>query len=242
VLVEEVTQRVRAERERKETERVLASQLRLMETISSNGTLALFLMDERQHCTFMNPAAEQMTSYRLVEVQGRPLHEFVHHLRPDGTPYLLAECPIGGVLPTRSRMQGEEVFVHKDGSFYPVAFTASPILAEGEPVGTVIEVQDITERKRAEDLLSARVRQQAVAADLGGSLPESTLLSCWTKPSPRWARPSRWSMPRCWNSCLMETHHGCEQGLTGPRGSSGRQRLMPAPTFKRATRCFPRCR
>ncbi len=27
-------------------------------------------------------------------------------------------------------MQGEEVFVHKDGHFYPVAFTASPIRDE----------------------------------------------------------------------------------------------------------------
>ena len=119
VLVEEVTQRVRAERERKETERALASQLRLMETISSNPTLALLLMDERQHCTFMNPAAEQMTGYRLVEFQGRPLHEFVHHLRPDGTPYPLAECPIDRALPTRSHVQGRRSSSTRTGRSTP---------------------------------------------------------------------------------------------------------------------------
>ncbi len=153
VLVAEVTRRVRAERERKEAEQALASQLRLMETISSNATLALFLMDARQHCTFMNPAAEQITGFTLTEVQGQPLHEFVHHTRPDDTPYPLAECPIYRALPTRNRMEGEEVFVHKDGSFYPVAFTASPILEDDVPVGTVIEVQDITARKQAEEKL-----------------------------------------------------------------------------------------
>ena len=119
VLVEEVTQRVRAERERKETEWALALQLRLMETISSNAILALFLMDERQHCTFMNPAAEQMTGYRLVEVQGGPLHEFVHHLRPDGTPYPLAECRIDRALTTRSRMQGRRSWSTRTGRSTP---------------------------------------------------------------------------------------------------------------------------
>ena len=79
--------------------------------------LAHFLMDDRQHCVFMNGAAEELTGYRLEEALGRPLHDVVHHQRPDGTPYPLAECPIDQAFPERERMQGEEVFVHKDGRY-----------------------------------------------------------------------------------------------------------------------------
>nr|WP_277620989.1 PAS domain-containing protein [Sphingomonas turrisvirgatae] len=51
-------------------------------------------------------------------------------------------------------MQGEEVFVHKDGHFYPVAFTASPILGDdGLPVGTIIEARDLTAEKARESAL-----------------------------------------------------------------------------------------
>jgi PAS domain S-box-containing protein len=135
---------------------------RQLETVANNATLALFVMDERQHCTYMNPAAERLTGFTLAELKGKPLHDHVHHTRPDGTPYPLEECPIDQALPQNLREQGEEVFVHRDGHFYPVAFTASPILDGGRPVGTVVEVRDITEEKRAaaerERLLEERER------------------------------------------------------------------------------------
>ncbi len=84
-------------------------------------------MDEHQQCTYLNPAAERLTGYSLDEVRGRVLHDVIHHTRPDGSPYRLAECPIDRAFPQNMREQGTEVFVHRDGSFYEVAFTASPI-------------------------------------------------------------------------------------------------------------------
>jgi PAS domain S-box-containing protein len=137
--------------ERKQREHALAEQRRLYKTVTDNAALALFIMDDSQQCVFMNPAAEALTGFALVEVMGRPLHDVVHHTRPDGSHYPLSECPIDQAFPKNDREQGEEIFVHKDGHFYSVAFTASPIRNElGQPVSTVIEVQDITERKRAE--------------------------------------------------------------------------------------------
>lgn len=115
-------------------------------------------MDEAQCCVYMNPAAEQLTGYRLEEVQGAPLHDFVHHTRPDGSPYPLAECPIDRAAPLNMQERGEETFVHRDGSFYPVHFTASPIHRDGKVVGTVIEVQDarpLLQQERERDTLHA---------------------------------------------------------------------------------------
>ncbi|HEV2146682.1 MAG TPA: ATP-binding protein [Longimicrobiaceae bacterium] len=135
---------------------------RQLETVANNATLALFIMDEHQQCTFMNPAAERLTGFTMAEVRGRALHDVIHHTRPDGTPYPLEECPIDQAFPRNLREQGTEVFVHRDGSFYPVAFTASPI-RDGEcTVGTIIEVRDVSAENAAaaerERLLRERER------------------------------------------------------------------------------------
>ncbi len=139
-----------------------------LRTVTGNATLGLFMMDDRQHCTFMNPAAEELTGFRLWEVQGEPLHYFVHHTRADGTPYPMEECPIDRALPERNQQRGEDVFVRPDGTFYPVAFTASPIVENGQAVGTVIEVRDTTEERRAErerERLLAELRQAVATRD-----------------------------------------------------------------------------
>ncbi|GAB2510029.1 ATP-binding protein [Lysobacter humi (ex Lee et al. 2017)] len=127
----------------------LISPLGQLEAVCENATVALFVMDEHQHCIYMNASAQALTGFTLDEVRGRPLHDFVHHTRPDGRPYPLAECPIDRAAPQNMQEQGEEVFVHKDGHFYPVAFTASPIRRDGAVVGTVIEVRELSvERQR----------------------------------------------------------------------------------------------
>lgn len=146
--------------EQRKTEAALADQQRLHKTITDNASLALFIMDEKQQCVFMNPAAEQLTGFTVDELRGRPLHDYIHHTRPDGRHYPLHECPIDQALPKNDREAGEEVFVHKDGHFYDVRFTASPIPDQsGVAVGTVIEVEDITEQKKTERNLLLLMRE-----------------------------------------------------------------------------------
>jgi len=131
---------------------VLEDQLRQTESrlqsVLNNTRMAVFMMDERQHCSYMNAAAESLTGYSLAETAGRPLHDVIHHTHPDGSPFPISECQIDRAFLEKHHTQGECVFVHKDGSFYPVAFTASPLQdADGNPVGTIIEVRDIREEK-----------------------------------------------------------------------------------------------
>jgi PAS domain S-box-containing protein len=151
---------------------------RLLETVTSNATLALFILNERQHCVYMNPAAEALTGFTLAEVQARPLHDFVHHQHPDGRPYPLADCPIDQAFPQNDQTQGQEVFVHKDGRFYPVAFTASPIRAGGQPVGTIVEVRDISAELRIEserEQLLARTQAARHTAEEASRLKDEFL-------------------------------------------------------------------
>jgi len=138
--------------EHRKIETELRDTARRLDSILSNTTMAVFLMDERQHCVFMNKAAEKLTGYEFHETAGRPLHDVIHHSYPDGSPYPLSECAIDRAFPQMASTQGEEVFVHRDGSFYPIAFTASPIPDdEGKIVGTVIEAHDISAEKRNEE-------------------------------------------------------------------------------------------
>lgn len=147
-------------RRRKSTEATLSQTERRLNAILDNATVSIFLMDDRQHCIYMNPAAEQLTGFDFEETRGRPLHDVIHHTRPDGSHFPLNECAIDRALPENDRQQGEEMFVHKSGRFYPVAFTASPVRDDqGTTVGTVIEVRDITDEKRSEETRALLMRE-----------------------------------------------------------------------------------
>lgn len=136
-----------------------------LEAVLNNTTMAVFVMDDRQHCTFANAAAEKMTGFRFAEMQGRPLHDVVHHTRPDGSHFPLEECPIDRAFPEDLQTQGEELFVHADGSFYPVAFTASPIRDDASrTVGTIVEVRNIKEERRRRTALQVLSRTAAAVA------------------------------------------------------------------------------
>jgi len=126
------------------------SQRALLETVCNNASVSLFVMNAQHQCVYMNPAAEALTGFTLAEVSGRMLHEVLHHSRPDGTPYPMNECPIGRACAHNARLRGEEVFVHKAGHFYPVAYMASPIWEGSSTIGTILEVRDLTADRLAE--------------------------------------------------------------------------------------------
>jgi PAS domain S-box-containing protein len=132
-------------------EEELEQTTRRLDAIINNTKMAIFMMDDRQQCAFMNKAAEELTGYTFEETLGRPLHDVIHHTRPDGQPYPIADCPIDRSFPEANQVEGEETFVHKDGHFYPVAFIASPVRDEdGKTIGTVIEARNV-EREKAQD-------------------------------------------------------------------------------------------
>jgi PAS domain S-box-containing protein len=123
----------------------------LKQTITDNATAALFMIDAGGYCTFMNPAAEQITGFTFEEIRQKPLHDMIHHTHPDGRPYPMAECPLGRALPTNNDIRAhEDVFIRKDGTYFPVSCAARPIFEGGVPMATVLEVRDVTEIKEAE--------------------------------------------------------------------------------------------
>jgi PAS domain S-box-containing protein len=121
-------------------------------TLTSNATQAIFMMDAKGYCTFMNPAAEAMLGFAFEEIRAKPLHDMIHHHRPDGRPYPMSECPIDRALPENFDIrEHEDTFIRRNGEFFPVLVAASPIFKDGKPISTVVEVRDISERKQQEE-------------------------------------------------------------------------------------------
>ncbi|HWG56106.1 MAG TPA: GAF domain-containing protein [Gaiellaceae bacterium] len=139
--------------------KALDDQSRLLTTVTENAASALFMMDDRGHPTYMNQAATEITGYTLDEIRDRPLHYAVHHTRPDGTPYPMEECPIDRAIIREKTVEPyEDLFVRKDGTFFPVRAAASPIFRDGIAVGTVVEFRDITEERRTQEELARRAQ------------------------------------------------------------------------------------
>ncbi|MEJ7930726.1 PAS domain-containing sensor histidine kinase [Ramlibacter sp. AN1015] len=133
----------------------------LAQTIAENSTHALVLMDARGYCIYANQALLAMTGYTNEELGSKPLHDLIHHRRPDGSHYPMSECPIDRALPENFDVRAhEDLFFRKDGSSFPVRCAASPIFRGGKPVATVIEVQDITEERRRREHELAEIRRK----------------------------------------------------------------------------------
>jgi PAS domain S-box-containing protein len=122
----------------------LAAHAQLTRTITDNATAALFMLDERGRCTFMNPAAEALTGYSFAEIRERPLHEVLLPSEPGG-----AEC--ARKLREGALRAHECVIARKGGARFPAQCTASTIVAEGRAPTMVVEVLDLTAQKRIED-------------------------------------------------------------------------------------------
>ncbi|MCW8194860.1 PAS domain S-box protein [Proteobacteria bacterium 005FR1] len=147
---------------------------RQLEAVCNNASVALLIADECGRCTYMNPAAVELTGYALDEIRDRSLHEVVHHSRPDGSHYPSHECPLIRAYAERRPTQGHEIFIHRDGHLYDVAFTVSPLDDQGEVVGTVLELRDISEQLRAQRALQEEAESDAFLVALADKLRPQT--------------------------------------------------------------------
>ncbi|MBF0594949.1 MAG: PAS domain S-box protein [Candidatus Omnitrophica bacterium] len=118
--------------------------------LESTGEGVLGLDLEGRH-TFINRAALTMLGFQEQELIGQASHSLWHHSRSDGSVYPDSECPIFTCLHRSVVVTGEEYFYCKDGSGFPVEFSARPMIENRKAVGAVITFRDITERKAAEN-------------------------------------------------------------------------------------------
>ena len=159
---------------------------RLQLLLESTGE-GIFGIDTDGCCTFINRAGAQMLGWAADQVLGRNMHDLIHHTHGDGSHYPEADCPIFNAfrqgLPCRI---DREVLWRADGSPFSAEYSSYPILDASSGTsavqGAVVTFVDITERRRAEDLLhQARAElEQRVAsrtAELSNALGQLRELS-----------------------------------------------------------------
>jgi PAS domain S-box-containing protein len=120
----------------------------------NNVAAGVFTLDLNGMTTYVNPAAEAMFGWTNAELLGRKMHDVTHYKHPDGTPYPASECPGLQILQDGiERRDHEDTFIRRDGSFFPVVFSASALKKDGTTVGIVVGFRDETLRRDAERAL-----------------------------------------------------------------------------------------
>ncbi|MGE0274289.1 MAG: PAS domain S-box protein [Nitrospiraceae bacterium] len=156
--------------ERRLIEEAFKDQLNLVNTITDNTPSCLLMMDAQGIGTFANPATELITGYKTDELIGKKLSEVIRHKRADRSPFQAGSSSDPALRSPESIQGYEDEFLHKNGRAYPVRCAVRSILKDGTTIGAVLEIQDITKEKRAEQALREREEQLRVITDSVPSL------------------------------------------------------------------------
>lgn len=154
-IIEDITERKLAEAELAKKDLEIRRQADVTAAITENAGEALFLMDVHGYVTHLNPTAAAMFGWSLADLAGKKLFEAIGH-QPDHCPEILS---VGAHVRNR-----ESVFYRREGTPITVLCSNAPVTANGEVVGAVLVVSDITERKQMEEELRQRASELAEAA------------------------------------------------------------------------------
>lgn len=157
--VQDITERVREQAERDALSR---ERLLLLESTGEG----IYGIDIEGNCSFINKAGARMLGYEVPEIIGKNIHALVHHHHGDGSPYPMTDCPVYQTSVSGQSCKKEgEIFWRKDGTCFPVAYSAHPIRDADRITGTVTTFSDITQRKQAE--VALRIAETAFQTQEG---------------------------------------------------------------------------
>ena len=129
------------------TERKQAEEFR--STVMGNMAEGVYALDSSGKVMFMNRAASQMLAWTEDELRGKPMHRIIHFQNADGTLHPERDCAL---LRVRTEAHYERVvedtFTRKDGTTFPVSYSAAPLLDVNDGSGThgvVVVFRDVSE-------------------------------------------------------------------------------------------------
>lgn len=124
----------------------MTDMLRSFEKAVENMQIGVTISDLKGNIVYVNPAEAKIHGYEQNELRGYSVRVF-------SPPYLWEPMTIDRLMKMKSRRR-ESVNVKKDGSVFHVQLLSDIVTdADGKAIGIVTTCEDITERKRSEDVL-----------------------------------------------------------------------------------------
>lgn len=196
-IVRDITER------RRTAENLAHAEERARMLLESAGE-GIYGLDLEGRTTFVNPAAARMLGYEQIDFIGKSMHEIAQHSYQDKSHYPYKFSPIYAAISEGDIQRvSNEVMWRKDGTSFPIEYTVTPIRKNDEISGAVVIFNDITERKKVEQiknefistvshelrtpLTSVRGSLGLLVGGAGGVLPDqaSTLLGIANKNTER---------------------------------------------------------
>jgi PAS domain S-box-containing protein len=140
------------------TERREADLLR--STVMDAIAEGLYVVDGEGQLTLMNAAASAMLGWAEDELRGQRVHDAIHSLQADGSPCAEQDSELLRVRRFGETVRRDDaVFMRKDGTLLPVAYSAVPLVAGSDVRGAVVVFRDnaeeLAERTRVQRELEA---------------------------------------------------------------------------------------
>lgn len=155
--------------ERVEREKVLREQEENLRITLDSIADGVIVADYAGHITRMNPVAQELTGWNIMEAKGQPLTAIFH----TADPQTRQPCPGPAERVLHDGVQSgqptELLLLARDESARTVSCSASPIRNErGVLVGVVLVLRDMTGRRRLEEQLRQAQKLEAIGQLAGG--------------------------------------------------------------------------
>jgi PAS domain S-box-containing protein len=120
--------------------------------VMANMAEGVCAMDAEGRLTFMNTAASRMLGWSERELRGKPVHTAIHYQRADGSPFPGEESAMYKArAQNRTVRVADDAFTRKDGSIFPVAYSAAPLLNGADVHGVVAVFRDTSEERSEQE-------------------------------------------------------------------------------------------
>lgn len=133
-----------------------------LQSITTHMGEGLFVIDTEGRVTFMNRKAEQMLGWLEEGCSAQNIYDMIHR-KEKGDTFLHEEWPIAkSNAKGEVYRSGEEWFMRKNGSLFPVSYVTSPLYEDGCVTGSIIVFRDVSKQKEDQE----RIEYMAFHDDL----------------------------------------------------------------------------
>lgn len=146
-IMEFVSTQVATAIERKRTDEVLSKSQQEFASLFKNMPEALVYTDKKNDILYVNPHFTEVFGYTLDEIKGKNLDEGIIHTKEK-----IDEGKYYSKKSLKHFVNYETYRKRKDGSIFPVSISASSIKINNKVEGIISLYQDITDRKRNDNL------------------------------------------------------------------------------------------